>query len=103
MRHCRIHGGGSCNNKGHRGQGQNSRVSAQMGMFQYLYGIMLSEMILRHADNLSRTLQHKSLSAEEGQQVAQVTVDTITSLPNDDAFDLISKKVSRESQIFECQ
>ena len=73
-------------------------VSAQMDMFQYLYGIMLSEMILRHADNLSRTLQHKSLSAEEGQQVAQMTVDTITSLRNDDAFDLMWEKVSRKAR-----
>ncbi|XP_062504525.1 uncharacterized protein LOC134181294 [Corticium candelabrum] len=73
-------------------------VSAQMDMFQYLYGIMLSEMRLRHADNLSRTLQHKSLSAEEGQQVAQMTVDTITSLRNDDAFDLMWEKVSRKAR-----
>ena len=70
-----------------------------MDMFQYLYGIMLSEIILlRHADNLSRTLQHKSLSAEEGQQVAQMTVDTITSLRNDDAFDLMWEKVSRKAR-----
>ena len=67
-------------------------VSAQMGTFQYLYGIMLSEMILRHTDNLSRTLQHKSLFAEEGQEVAQMTVDTITSLRNDDAFDRMLRK-----------
>ena len=67
-------------------------------MFQYLYGIMLSEMILRHADNLSRTLQHKSLSAEEGQQGAQMTVDTITSLRNDDAFDLMWEEVSRKAR-----
>ena len=73
-------------------------VSAQMDMFQYLYGIMLSKMILRHADNLSRTLQHKSLSAEEGQQVAQMTVDTITSLRNDDAFNLMWEKVSRKAR-----
>ena len=73
-------------------------VSAQMDMFQYLYGIMLSEMILRHADNLSRNLQNKSLSAEEGQQVAQMTVDTITSLQNDDAFDLMWEKVSRKAR-----
>ena len=73
-------------------------LSAQIDMFQYLYGIMLSEMIIRHAENLSRSLQHKSLSAEEGQQVAQMTVDTITSLRNDDAFDLMWEKVSRKAR-----
>ena len=73
-------------------------VSAQMDMFQYLYGIMVSEMILRHADNLSRTLERKYFSAEEGQQVAQMTVDTITSLRNEDAFDLMWEKVSRKAR-----
>ena len=57
-------------------------------------------MTLRHTDNLSRTLQHKSLSAEEG-QVAQMTVDTITSLRNDDAFDLMWEKVSRKARSLE--
>ena len=94
-------GGGHCRNKGYRVQAQNPRSVSSNGTFQYLYGIMLSEMILRHMDNLSRTLQHKFLSAEKGQQVAKMTVDTITSLRNDDAFDLMWEKVSRKARSLE--
>ena len=38
----------------------------QMHTFDFLYGMFLGELILRHTDNLSKTLQHKSLSAGEG-------------------------------------
>ncbi len=36
-------------------------VSSQMSTFDFLFGAMLSEMILRHTDNLSRTLQKKDM------------------------------------------
>ena len=67
-------------------------VLAQMSMFPYLYGTMLAEMILKHADNLSRTLQHKSMSAGEGQQVAAMTASTLKSVQNDESFDLFWEK-----------
>ena len=35
-------------------------VSLHMNTFRYLYGIMLGELLLKHADNLSWTMQHKS-------------------------------------------
>ena len=39
-------------------------VSAVMNTFDFVFGCMLGEkMILKHSDNLSSTLQHKSLSA----------------------------------------
>ncbi|KAL5493653.1 hypothetical protein EMCRGX_G014862 [Ephydatia muelleri] len=53
---------------------------AQMKTFNYLYGAILGETILRHTDNLSSTLQHKTLSAAEGQQVAMMTIATLSSL-----------------------
>ena len=52
-------------------------------------------MILRHADNLSSTLQHKSMSAAEGQQVALMTVQTINSIRTEESFDLFWLKVNR--------
>ena len=39
-------------------------VSAQMCKFDYFYGCMLGELILKHADNLSSTLQHKNLKVK---------------------------------------
>ena len=58
-------------------------VSAQMETFNYLYGAILGKTILRHTNNLSSTLQHKTLSAAEGQQVAITTIATLTSLRSD--------------------
>ena len=56
---------------------------------------MLGELILKHADNLSSTLQHKHISAAEGQQIALMTVQTIKSVRTDDMFDLFWGKVTQ--------
>ena len=40
-----------------------------MSTFEYLFGVMLGELILKHSDNLSKTLQDPSLSASEGQEI----------------------------------
>ena len=50
-------------------------------------------MILKHADNLSSTLQHKSMPAAEGQQVAAMTVSTLESVRSDESSDLFWEKV----------
>lgn len=55
-------------------------VAAQMKTFNFLFGSVLGEMVLRHTDNLSRTLQDKALSAAEGQQVADMVVRTLQTL-----------------------
>ena len=41
-------------------------VEAQMTKFDFLFGASLGALILTHSDNLSKTLQHKSMSAAEG-------------------------------------
>ena len=51
-----------------------------MRTFEFIYGCVLGELILRHTDNLSSTLQHKSMSAAEGQEIARMTVDTLICL-----------------------
>ncbi len=45
-------------------------VAASMKTFDFIFGAMLGEMILKHSDNLSSTLQHKSMSAAGGQEIA---------------------------------
>ena len=59
-----------------------------MKTFNYLFGILLGEVILRNTDNLSRTLQHQHLSAAEGQHVVSLTVKTLEKIRTDDAFEL---------------
>ena len=51
-------------------------VQTQFKTFQYFYGVILGELILKHSDNLSKTLQSPKLSASEGQHVAEMTVRT---------------------------
>ena len=61
-------------------------VETQMHTFDFLYGVFLGELILRHTDNLSKTLQHKSLSAAEGQHLARLTLEVLRSLRDSDRF-----------------
>ena len=63
-------------------------VQAQFRTFRYLFGVLVGDLILRHSDNLSNTLQSPKLSASEGQQIAAMTVVTLQSLRNDSHFDL---------------
>ena len=69
-------------------------VSAQMKTFDYLYGVILGEMVLKHSDNLSCTLQHKSMSAMEGHEISVMTIAMLKSLRNDTSFDLLWDKVN---------
>lgn len=73
-------------------------VSAQMKSFKFLFGVMLGELILRHTDNLSRTLQHKTVSAAEGQEIARMTVETLNSIRSGESFDLFWAKVSSTAE-----
>ena len=61
-----------------------------MKTFDYLYGVILGEMVLKHSDNLSCTLQHKSMSAMDGHEIAVMT----KSLRNDISFDYLWDKVN---------
>lgn len=70
-------------------------VAAQMRRFDYFFGVSLGELLLRHSDNLSKTLQHKSLSAAQGQEVATLSVKTLQKIRNDEAFSLFWAKVLR--------
>ena len=41
-------------------------VSDRMMKFDFLFGVMLSQTVQSHSDNLSRTLQKGDISAPEG-------------------------------------
>ena len=55
-------------------------VAAQMEKFHFLLGVIIGELILRYSDNLGQTLQKKTISAAEGQQVGRMVIDTLQSL-----------------------
>ena len=61
-------------------------VQAQFKNFRYFFGVLLGELILKHSDNLSKTLQSPKLSASEGQRIATMIVKTLQSLRTDSNF-----------------
>ena len=67
-------------------------VQAQFKNFRCFFGVLLEELILKHSDNLSKTLQSPKLSASEGQRIATMTVKTLQSLRTDSNFDLFWRK-----------
>ena len=61
-------------------------VKAQMSTYDMLFGLKLSEKILKLTDNLSRTLQKQTLSAAEGHSVAKMTIKTLKALRTNEHF-----------------
>ena len=62
-------------------------VSAQMQKFDFFFGVELGRKLLNMVDNLSRSLQAKTLSACEGQKLVNVTLVTLQSIRSEPKFD----------------
>jgi len=58
-------------------------VKTVMQNFRFLYGLKLSETLLKLTDNLSKTLQHTSLSAAAVQKIASMTITTLEGMRSD--------------------
>ena len=58
-------------------------VKTVMQNFRFLYGLTLSETVLKLTDNLSKTLQHTSLSAAAAQKIASMTITTLEGMRSD--------------------
>ena len=59
----------------------------------------MAELVLRHTDNLSKTLQDKTRSAAEGQAIAGMVVRTLLiTLRSDDSFHLFWLKVTKRAE-----
>ena len=67
-------------------------VDTHMHAFDFLFGVSLGNLLLRHTDNLSKSLQQISLSAAEGQRLAKLTLDVLKSLRDEENFILASFK-----------
>ena len=68
-------------------------VEATIGKFDFLFGAVLAERLLKHTDNLSRTLQSPTLTASEGQQCAVLTCETFCIMRSSESFDLFWERV----------
>ena len=70
-------------------------VASQMKGFDFFYGVSLGQLILRHSDNLSRTLQRVDISLAEGLEVTRLTVTTLRSLRSESMYKLFLEKVTK--------
>ncbi len=60
-------------------------VKAQMESFDYHFGLCVGELVLSHADNLSKSQQSKTISAAEGQHIAEMTVTVLEKMRSSEA------------------
>eukprot|EP00731_Ephydatia_muelleri_P008502 Em0004g840a len=68
-------------------------IEATMSRFDFLFGAVLGERLLKHTDNLSRTLQSPALTASEAQQCAMLHCETLCMMRSSESFDLFWERV----------
>jgi len=61
-------------------------VKTQMCEYKVFFGLQLSAKILGITDNLSKALQQQSMSAAEGQEIADISVQTLKAMRTDTEF-----------------
>ena len=66
-------------------------VASKISTFSLLFGLKLGELILRHTDNLNKTLQNKEFSASECQELVRLVIKALETLRNEDSFNLFGK------------
>jgi len=76
-------------------------VASQMQTFDYLCGVMLASTVLGLTDNLSKTLQQKSLSASEGQRLANLTLKTLEEMRSDLHYCAFWEKDNKACETFD--
>ena len=72
-----------------------------MTTFEYYFGVKLDFLLLKHSDNLSKTLQKTKLSAAEGQSVASLRAKTSEKTRTDDSFHLSWERCNNEAKDLE--
>ena len=78
-------------------------VQFQFKKFSFLFGVHLAYLVLRHTDNLSKTLQGTSMSASEGAHIAAMTVTTLKSIRTDNHFLSFWQVVMKDKEQWEVQ
>ena len=71
-----------------------------MDTLNYFYEVTILELVLRHSDNVSRTLQKPATTACLDKQFADLTLATLNTLRSDEIFELIWDRVLKDANIF---
>ena len=73
-----------------------SGIASQFHSFDFFFGVFLGEKVLGLADNLSKSLQHQSISATQGQAMAALTIKSLRDMRTDEEFDSFWKGVMND-------
>ena len=68
-----------------------------MKSFDFHIGVSLGELMLYRSDTLSKTLQLASMSAAEGQKIADMTICRLNSMRTDERFLLFWKLIKQKA------
>ena len=63
-------------------------VNHSITTFECYFGVKFGFLLLKHGNNLSKTLQKTKLSTAEGQSVASLTIKTLEKMRTDDSYHL---------------
>ena len=69
-------------------------IENTMNEFDFLSGLLVSEVLFRNCDNLSKPLQSDTISASERQRIANITIEALISTRNESSFELLWEKVN---------
>ena len=68
--------------------------------FEFLFGVRLGALILRHSNNLSSALQHKKMSAAEGQRLVELSLRVLKKMRCDENFESFYQLVLMDQSRF---
>ena len=71
---------------------------SKMESFDYYSGLKVRKMLYSHTDKLSQTLQDVKISAVSSKPLTMLTVDTISSLRNDESFNALYDTCLKEAE-----
>ena len=63
-------------------------VAFKMMEFKFLFCLMLAECLLKHSDNLSRSMQATAMPAVEAKRIAELCLEVLQKMREDNQFDL---------------
>ena len=74
-------------------KGRITGVKSQINAFNYFYGVIILQLVLRHSDTvLFKTLKKSSLTSCQGKEIADLTLQTINSLQSKSKFEILLQK-----------
>ena len=71
---------------------------SKMESFDYYFGLKVGKMLYSHNDKLFQTLQDVKMSAVSSKRLVMLTVDTISSLRNDESFNALYDTCLKEAE-----